>query len=70
MRRALPLWFCLDNDTQAKLASMLSDLSSIPPNAWEDWQPEIELFPHVMPDNVDYDKVMRSKPRPSARSRK
>ena len=37
MRHALPIFWCLDYDTQVKLAKMLDDVNSIPPFLWAEW---------------------------------
>lgn len=38
MRCALPLWHCLDYDTQKKLRLMAGEGFSIPPFEWKIWQ--------------------------------
>lgn len=66
MRLALPLWYCLDYDTQAKLAPMLTDPFIIPRCEWTQWPSGLKLdgteVLKAIPDDIDYDKFMRQKP--------
>jgi len=41
MRYALPIWHCLDYDTQVKLALLLNDPHSIPPPVLTEWTPPL-----------------------------
>lgn len=69
MRYALPIWHCLDYDTQVKLAPMLNDPHSIAPPVFKEW-PElsIEITPlnlHSIEEAQEYyDKFMKQKPNP------
>ena len=74
MKQALPLWFCLDYDTREKLIALLSETACLPRDEWVDWQPDIKVE-SLPPRDIEaareyYDKFMRQKSRPSARSRK
>lgn len=67
MRHALPIFWCLDYDTQVKLAKMVDDVNSIQPCQWKEW-PVIEFV--VTPLDLGdlegareyYDKLMRKAP--------
>ena len=64
MRQALPLWYCLDYDTQVKLAPMLEDLYSIPPLGWVEWlPPETERIIADYDRLREIDRFMRQRPR-------
>ena len=43
MRHALPIWYCLDYETQAKLAPLLDEPDNIPPCLWAEW-PALEAI--------------------------
>jgi len=67
MRHALPLWYCLDYDTQAKLAPLLAEPDSIPPPVWQKWPAiEFEITPldlrSVEEAEEYYNKFMRQAP--------
>lgn len=63
MRYALPLWYCIDYETQEKLAPMLEDPMSIPPCVWSEWRSgNAGRLPVDIDRNVDYDKFMRQAP--------
>ena len=72
MRHALPLFWCLDYDTQVKLAKMLDDKNSIPRCEWKEWS---EFMIDVMPMDIRdieeakeyYDREMRKAPHKPAR---
>ena len=64
MRYALPLWYCLDRDTQVTLAPLLHDAHSIPPPVFTKWPAiEFEITPldlHSIEEAKEYyDKFMR-----------
>jgi len=69
MRYALPLWHCLDYDTQVKLAPLLHDAHSIPPPIWQEW-PAPEVRFDITPLDIRsieeaeeyYNKFMRQAP--------
>ena len=69
MTKALPLIYCVSEETRAKLLGMITDLDSVPQPEWSDWKPD-KPKPQVIFDDVDYDREMRITPHPSARSRK
>jgi len=65
MRYALPIWHCLDLDTQVKLAPLLHDAHSIPPPVWQEWPHSLasgEDIPIAGQLEVNYDKFMRQAP--------
>ena len=67
MRYALPIWHCLDFDTQVKLVAMLNDPHSIPPPVFTKWPAaEIDVMPMDIKDTEEarayYDREMRKAP--------
>ena len=68
MRHGLPLWYSLTEETQKKLAPMLTE--DVPPPIWKEWYPDIiaisegSMTHMVFPDDFDYDTFMSQPPRP------
>lgn len=71
MRHALPILYCVDEDTRAKLRAMITDTHCIPDDRWVTWVPP-SLTIHMMPMDLRdieaareyYDRFMRQRPKP------
>ena len=68
MRQALPLIYCVSEDTRAKLLGMVTDLNSVPRMEWVDWLPPVEFVVTPLPirdiqeAREYYDRFMRQAP--------
>lgn len=67
MRRALPLIYCVSDDTQAKLLGRITDMDSVPKLEWVDWLPIVfKVTPLPLRDleaaREYYEREMRQKP--------
>ena len=60
MRYALPLIYCVDEETQAKLLGMITDINSVPRCEWVEWRPDKR--PVEIDRGIDYDKFIRQAP--------
>ena len=60
MRHALPLIYCVNEETQAKLLGMITDLNSLPRPEWVEWRPDKR--PVDIDEGIDYDKFIRQAP--------
>lgn len=68
MRHALPILWCIDEKVRLKLARMLENLGSIPPNQWTEWQtPEAQQAIHDYEKYKAIHKFMRQKPHSPAK---
>ena len=66
MRHSLPLWYSLSEDTQAKLALMMTEEFGMPAE-WTQWQkPEEQRYRE---DYFKYKKIHREMSQPPSRSR-
>ena len=73
MRYALPLIYCVDEETQAKLLGMITDINSVPAPVWHEWPaPELIDFKPIPVSDMEkeyvkgyndmIDKIMRQAP--------
>ena len=67
MRYALPLIYCVDEETQANLLGMITDINSVPRCEWVEWPAfEVTITPldlrSVEEAEMYYNKFMRQAP--------